>query len=69
MRWPWHRVPEVPVPDDNRGEAHDALTKSQKDLADIHQQGPEVRKIARSLREIRETNHLAEQLRQALGGQ
>lgn len=68
MKWPWKKGNEIEVPEDNVAEAQQARLKSERDLAKAKEKGKEVKRIARSLDDIRKRNHLAEQLRQALGG-
>jgi hypothetical protein len=59
MRWPWKRR----GPDS----ADEALEDTRKEREAAQARGEEIRSIAIRLRQIRETNHLAESIRRALG--
>lgn len=62
MRWPFRRR----TPPTGGAEAHE---RAAADLADQRSRQPEVVRVAASLRELRERNHFAEQVRQIfLGG-
>lgn len=52
MRWPWSRdEPRA------KSEATEAREKADDDLADAKALWPEVRRVSKSLRELREKNH------------
>jgi hypothetical protein len=57
MRWRLRR----------RSQADEALAESKKELKAAEARRHETRSIARQLREIRDANHFAENIRRALG--
>jgi hypothetical protein len=56
MRWPWVKLHYEGAQARNLAEQHYEETKAR---------GPEVRRVAESLREIRQANHFAEMWRRA----
>jgi hypothetical protein len=62
------RKAEVPVYEDNLEEARAAHRVADKDHVQARAKDPEIVRVSRSLAEMREQNHLAEELRRALGG-
>lgn len=66
-KWFWQKE-KIDVSDVNLDAAKAAKKKSDADFMEARERDPEVKKVARTLREIRQSNHFAEQLRQALGG-
>lgn len=54
MRWPWSRIKPS-------GGAQ-ARKQADANLAEAHSNWPEVKRVSRSLRELREHNHFADQL-------
>jgi len=53
VRWPWRKRPGRLM---GGAQAHQEATEN---LADARAKGPEVRRVAASLRELREQNHFA----------
>ncbi len=63
MRWPWSREPQVARRDDpSSASGTEARERAEIDLAESQARWPEVNTVARSLRELRERNHFADQL-------
>lgn len=62
MKWPWRgeREPE--------GTGTEARQAAEQNLADARDRWPEVNRVSKSLRELRERNHFAEQLQHIFEG-
>lgn len=61
FRWPWIKPdPEPDTEDHHIDEAREAREHSERDLRKARGQRAEVERIADRIREIRQTNHLAE---------
>jgi hypothetical protein len=60
VRWPWSK--------DKCDAGTQAREKATADLADAAAQWPEVRRVSKSLRELRERNHFAQQLERIYEG-
>lgn len=61
MRWPWRRHREC------NDRADKALEESREQRKAAEREGVEIRTLAEQLRRIREANHFADSIRNALG--
>lgn len=70
MKWPWSLEPQVCVRHDDPSSASgtEARERAEIDLAESQARWPEVNTVARSLRELRERNHFAEQIQYTFRG-
>lgn len=60
--WPWKNNKA------QHEEAEEALAEAKQKLQEIKSRDPEVKKVATASRKMREENHFAQTLREALGG-
>lgn len=63
MRLPWRKTR---LPQHETADALAAKAAAAEHLAQAHARDPEVRRVARQLRELRESNHFSERLREML---
>jgi len=69
--WPFNRRPTAPEPalhPDGHEDGATARQQASEDLASVRSNWPEVHRVARSLRELREHNHFAEQIEHIFQG-